>query len=241
MAPWSTIIQAGEAAGGRFVTPPEHLARRLKSIRGLVFDWDGVFNDGCKGPGHASTFSEPDSMGLNMLRYGFWRQWRQLAPVAVISGADNPAAVQFARREHLQTVYLGVQDKQQALEHFCRAHGMPTEAVACTFDDINDLAMARCCGLRCLVGRAASPLLERHALEAGLADYITGCPGGAHAVREMAEMLLGLMGAFDAVLASRVALDEEYRSYFQMRQRVSPAYHTQNNAHIVPLPVEHTT
>jgi 3-deoxy-D-manno-octulosonate 8-phosphate phosphatase (KDO 8-P phosphatase) len=240
MTPWSAILQAGEATGGQFVRPPEALAARLESIQGLVFDWDGVFNDGRKGPGHASTFSEPDSMGLNMLRYGLWRRGHHLAPVAVISGADNPAAIQFAQRERLQTVYLGVRDKHLALGHFCQAHGIRLEDAACTFDDINDLAMAQGCGLRCLVGRVASPFLQGHVVQAGLADYITGCAGGAYAVREVTEMLLVLMGAFEATLASRVALDEEYRSYFQMRQRVVPAFYTQDNAHIAPLPVEHS-
>jgi 3-deoxy-D-manno-octulosonate 8-phosphate phosphatase (KDO 8-P phosphatase) len=55
--------------GGTFVTPIGTLVERMRSIRGLVSDWDGVFNQGAKGEGAESTYSEPDSMGTNLLRY----------------------------------------------------------------------------------------------------------------------------------------------------------------------------
>jgi 3-deoxy-D-manno-octulosonate 8-phosphate phosphatase (KDO 8-P phosphatase) len=235
---WTDIQQAAQDTGGRFHAPPEDLAVRLQDIQGLVFDWDGVFNDGRKGPGVPSTYCEPDSMGLNMLRYGLWRRQRRLPPVALISGADNPAAIQLAQRERLPAVYLGVQDKGLALAHFGAAQGLRGEDLACAFDDINDLAMARRCGVRCLVGRAGSPFLRGYVEQARLADYTTGRPGGGGAVREVCEMLLAVMGAFASTVASRVDLDDDYRSYWQMRQRVAPAFFTQHNDRIAPLPAE---
>ena len=59
--------------GGVFMTPTSVLRERLRGIRGLVSDWDGVFNAGSKGDGTSSTFGEPDSMGMNLLRYALWR------------------------------------------------------------------------------------------------------------------------------------------------------------------------
>ena len=41
--------------GGVFLTPIETLGARLKQIRGIVCDWDGVFNGGAKGDGSSST------------------------------------------------------------------------------------------------------------------------------------------------------------------------------------------
>ena len=60
--------------GGVFMTPTSVLRERLRGIRGLVSDWDGVFNAGSKGDGTSSTFGEPDSMGMNLLRYALWRE-----------------------------------------------------------------------------------------------------------------------------------------------------------------------
>ena len=76
--------------GGVFVVTPEELTRKLKTIQALIFDWDGVFNDGSKGTGNASTFSEADSMGTNMLRYGLWMQNSRVPVSVVITGAKEP-------------------------------------------------------------------------------------------------------------------------------------------------------
>ncbi|HUL80560.1 MAG TPA: phosphatase, partial [Gammaproteobacteria bacterium] len=86
--------------GGAFLTPPSVLRARMKSIRGIVSDWDGVFNAGSKGEGATSTFGEPDSMGINLLRYALYREHNRLPVAALITGEDNPSARAFAQREH---------------------------------------------------------------------------------------------------------------------------------------------
>jgi hypothetical protein len=47
---------------------------------------------------------------------------------------------------------------------------------------------------------------------------VTAHPPERHAVREVCELLLGLLGAFETVVASRVAWDREYAKYFAARQ-----------------------
>ena len=80
--------------------------------------------------------------------------------------------------------------------------------------------MAFGCGIRVLVRRDASPLLHDYVARQGLCDYITAHPAERHAVREVCELLLGLLGSFDAVVASRVAMDPVYMGYFAARQSV---------------------
>ena len=80
--------------------------------------------------------------------------------------------------------------------------------------------MAFGCGIRVLVRRDASPLLHDYVARQGLCDYITAHPAERHAVREVCELLLGLLGSFDAVVASRVAMDPVYLGYFAARQSV---------------------
>ena len=96
------------ALNGSFIIPAVRIAAKLKKIRAVIFDWDGVFNDGFKGESFSSTFGEADSMGINMLRYGLWRQNGQLPAVAIISGESNQTSLQFARREHFHDVYSGI-------------------------------------------------------------------------------------------------------------------------------------
>jgi 3-deoxy-D-manno-octulosonate 8-phosphate phosphatase KdsC-like HAD superfamily phosphatase len=92
------------------------------------------------------------------------------------------------------------------------------------FDDVNDLGMAFACGIRVLVRRDASPLLQDYVARYGLCDYITAHAADAYAVRETAELLLGLLSSFDTVVAARVAWDAEYVRFFAQRQGVVTDY-----------------
>ncbi len=206
------------ASGASFLTPATTLAARVASLRGIVFDWDGVFNAGVKGEHMPSPFSEPDSMGTNLLRYGLWLREQRLPVAAIVSGAANPDAVAFARREHFQAVYPGVRNKADAVAALCAVHGVDASQLAVVFDDVNDLPMAAECGMRFLVRRASSPLLAEFAAREGLCDYVTACEGGRHAVREVTELLLGLTGRFEQVIRSRIASDDAYVRYFNARQ-----------------------
>jgi 3-deoxy-D-manno-octulosonate 8-phosphate phosphatase (KDO 8-P phosphatase) len=207
--------------GGVFVTPAAALAARLKSVRGFICDWDGVFNPGAKGEGAASTYNEPDSMGTNLLRYALWRAHGQKQPVtALITGVDNPTARTFARREHFHAIYFGVKNKTTAVELLCGTYQLTPDQLLCVFDDVNDLGMAFACGVRVLVRRDASPLLQDYVTRFGLCDYVTGNPSTGYAVREVCELVLGLLDAFDDIVASRVAWDEAYTRYFAERQAI---------------------
>jgi len=148
--------------GGTFVTPIGTLVERMRSIRGFVSDWDGVFNQGAKGEGAESTYSEPDSMGTNLLRYALWREHGELPIAALITGMQNPSARAFALREHFHAVYYGSRNKTAAIESLCRAHSVSSDRLVCIFDDVNDLGMAFACGIRVFVQRSASPLLREY-------------------------------------------------------------------------------
>jgi 3-deoxy-D-manno-octulosonate 8-phosphate phosphatase (KDO 8-P phosphatase) len=208
--------------GGLFVTPASVLAQRMHDMRGFVSDWDGVFNQGAKGEGAESTYSEPDSMGTNLLRYALWRRHGgQMPTAALITGAENPSARGFALREHFHAIFYGARTKTVAIEALCRMQRVSSEQLICLFDDVNDLGMAFACGIRIFVQRAASPLLRDYVVSQGLCDYVTAHPPERHAVREVCELLLGLTGSFDAVVASRVAWDRDYAAYFAARQAVA--------------------
>jgi 3-deoxy-D-manno-octulosonate 8-phosphate phosphatase (KDO 8-P phosphatase) len=210
--------------GGTFVTPIATLVERLRNVCGFVSDWDGVFNQGTKGEGAESTYSEPDSMGTNLLRYALWRQQGELPIAALITGADNPSARTFALREHFHAVYFGARNKTAAIEALCRAHRVSSDRLVCIFDDVNDLGMAFACGIRVFVQRSASPLLREYVVRQGLCDYVTAHSPHGHAVREVCELLLGLLGSFEAVVASRVAWDASYSEYFAARQALTTEF-----------------
>lgn len=212
------LVEKFTAAGGSFVTPVEELIQKLDECRAVVFDWDGVFNAGRKGQASSSGFSEVDSMGTNMLRYGLWRRQGELPYTAIISGENNESAIAFAEREHLTAAYTGIRSKQHVIEHLCGEHDLKPAQIACVFDDINDLPMAEVCGIRFMVRCSASLMFADYVERRDLYDYVTGAESGGYPVREVCELSLGLMGAFDDVVESRVAWDAEYERYFKARQ-----------------------
>jgi 3-deoxy-D-manno-octulosonate 8-phosphate phosphatase (KDO 8-P phosphatase) len=219
--------------GGVFVVPATDLAAKITKIQALIFDWDGVFNDGTKDAQRPSPFNEADSMGTNMLRYGLWLRNGRLPVAAVISGEKNDAAKFFAKREHFDAVYAGIGDKRRAVEHLCAENEISPDSIACVFDDINDLSMAKLCGIRCLVRRPASPLFTRYTRDNQLCDYITGSRSGNQTVREISELILGLSGIFEQVIASRMAFDQSYREYFSRRQAVATRFYKQEGEAIL--------
>ena len=214
----AAIQRQFESAGGRFVSAAADIASALENCRGIVFDWDGVFNAGRKGVATQSDFSEADSMGTNMLRYGLWCATGELPFAAIISGENNPTAARFAEREHFNAVFTGIRDKREVVKTIAAGQGIDADRLICVFDDINDLGMASMCGVRILVRRDASPLLADYVARRSICDYVTGSTD--YAVREACELLLGLMGVFDKVVESRVAVDSDYQRYFAARQAV---------------------
>ncbi|RMG18323.1 MAG: phosphatase [Bacteroidetes bacterium] len=211
--------------GATFVAPFGAFKARLARIRAFLFDWDGVFNAGLKTASRGSSFSEPDAMGTNLMRLGFWlNNGQQLPVVGIITGAQNPTALQLAQREHYQAVYMGVKYKPEALEHLCRQWGLKPEEVAYTFDDVNDLEMAARCGLRLLVRRTASPFMLKYALDKQLVDYHSAHRGGEGAVREICELIMACWGVFEDVAALRSAYDPAYQAYLSQRNQHSTGH-----------------
>lgn len=224
--PLSEVARLFAKQGGTFRIPTEDLKSKLQSISGFILDWDGVFHEGHKSPGGHSAFSEADSMGLNMLRYGYWWKFNRLPFIAIITGENNETAIKLAKREHFNAVYTGVTNKRLALDDVCQTANIKAANVLCVFDDINDLPMARHCGVNFQVRRNAGPLFACYLKHNKLTHYLTANSGGQHAVRECCELILGMWGVFHHVVQSRTAFDDTYREYWQKRNQAETQFFT---------------
>ncbi len=207
---------------GELLTKASEISEKLKNIRAIVSDWDGVFNTGEKNPSVPSSFYEADSMGTNLLRYSFWKRDKTLPHFAIITGADNPTARYLANREHFTALYGRIIDKAESLKHFCEHCEIEPEQVAIFFDDANDLSMAKLAGLRFMVCRSGNSLFAKYLKKENLVDYITHAAGGEYAIREISEMCIYMMGSYEEVLEGRMNFSEDYQRFFEQRQVVSP-------------------
>lgn len=209
-----------EKNGGQFITPIEDIKAKLKNIKAYIFDWDGVFNSGEKGESKSSNFSEVDAMGTNMLRLGYWLSNENTFPVvSIITGENNKMAIYLAERECFNHVYFSFKNKAVAFKHLLETYNLKPEEVAFCFDDVLDLSLTRLVGLRFMIGRKGSPLFEKYAIKNKQVDYITGQTGGNFAIREIMELILGLLGQYDEALDVRMAFDGTYSNYLEQRNK----------------------
>lgn len=213
-------MQTFKNLGAEFVTPIKEFVEKLTTIRAFITDWDGVFNQGLKTPQSPSGFLEANSMGINLLRFAFWKQHQQMPPLAIITGAYNPGAIYLGKREHFDSVYFQIRNKSDALLHFCEEAGIQPKQVAFFFDDANDLSAAQLCGMRFLIRRQASPLFLDFVKRHQLCDYITAHEGGNNAIREVCELLIHYLDNYDQILKSRMYLDDDFEAYSQLRRQV---------------------
>lgn len=213
-----------EQLGGEFLISPGELRDKLSGTKAFIFDWDGVFNNGIKTGDAGSPFSEVDSMGLNMLRFGYYLKFGFIPEIYIVTGEDNPSALNLSRREHFKAVYLKAKTKTAALAHIQATADLESSAIAFMFDDILDLGLAGVVASGFFVKRTANPLLNEYVRRNNLASYITANVGGHNPVREVCELCLAVLDNFDEVVALRIANAPEYQEYLRLRNQPITAF-----------------
>jgi 3-deoxy-D-manno-octulosonate 8-phosphate phosphatase (KDO 8-P phosphatase) len=167
-----------------------HLLRpRLRAIRLLVCDVDGVLTDGglhYDEDGRVmKRFDVRDGLAVRMLQ-------RAGIEVALLSGGRSGAIEQRARHLDIAHCRTGVGDKHVGLEQLRRELEMPREATAFLGDDLNDLAVRPVCGLLVAPADAARELRLQ-------ADWVLRRRGGDGVLREFTDALLASKGLLAAV------------------------------------------
>lgn len=168
---------------------PERSAK-LRGLRMLVFDVDGVLTDGGIIPdgrgGELKRFDVKDGAGLAMAR-------RLGLEVALLSGRDTAATAQRAAELGITRVVQGCRSKGPALQALARDAGIPMDRVGFMGDDLVDLPAMRA------AGASACPA-DAHAAVRAFADFLCAAPGGRGAAREWVEAVLAAQDKMDDLL-----------------------------------------
>jgi len=154
---------------------------KLPQIRLLVLDVDGVLTDGrlyFSADGETlKVFHVRDGHGIKaLLSAGI--------EVAIISGRRSAALERRAHELGIRHLRQGIDDKGIALNALLKELGIDAAHAACLVDDTPDLPMMALVGLPVAVADAHPKVLAA-------ATLITQLPGGAGAVRELADRILG--------------------------------------------------
>ncbi|MBU6159280.1 MAG: phosphatase [Bacteroidetes bacterium] len=209
---------------GKLLMDAATFSSRISGIKAFLFDWDGVFNNGEKNIEGHSAYSETDSMGINMMRFHYHLLKNRMPVCAIISGEHNLLSYKWAKRDHLHAVYAGFKHKETALEDICTKYSLLPEEVLFVYDDVLDLSLAAKAGLRFLVHHAGNPAFESFCIRHQLADYVTRQEGGAHAVREISEVVMQHSGNYDLTIQHRMQYSKEYLAYLEERDRIETPF-----------------
>lgn len=160
---------------------------RLKKIKLLILDVDGVMTDGRiifdSNGVESKFFNVKDGHGIKMLQRGG-------IEVGIISGRESQVVTNRAAELGIKIVYQKSLDK---LTPYCRIldeTGLLDEQVAFIGDDLIDIPVLKRVGFAAAPCDAVSEVLP-------LVHYITVKSGGWGAVREVSDMLLKAQGLWE--------------------------------------------
>ena len=162
---------------------------RVKRVKLLILDVDGVLTDGRlfyhDDGTESKAFDVRDGHGLKMLQHAG-------IETAIVSGRSSPSVEKRAADLGISEVVQGVRDKVPSLERLLTERHLKPEQIAFVGDDVVDLPVMRRVGFAVAVADASEYLFDT-------AHYVTLAPGGNGAVREVAELILGVQGLWNQV------------------------------------------
>jgi len=171
------------------VIKDEELKSRIRKIRLLILDVDGVLTDGriiIDDAGQESKhFDVKDGHGLKLImRYGI--------DVVLLTGRSSAVVTHRAADLGIREVYQGILNKIDFFIQFIEKRGINPEEVAYIGDDVVDIPILKIVGFSIAVQDAVDEVKEK-------VDHITGKPGGRGAVRETCDLILKVQGKWEEV------------------------------------------
>jgi 3-deoxy-D-manno-octulosonate 8-phosphate phosphatase (KDO 8-P phosphatase) len=168
---------------------PQPLKDRLRSVKLLLLDVDGVLTDGglyfANGGDEWKRFDVKDGAGIFMAR-------KLGIEVGLITGKTSDIVARRAEELGMVLVRQGAMDKVPAFGDLVREAGRSAAETAYVGDEVLDLpVMAR-------AGVSACPA-DAHALVRKHADLVLSARGGHGAVREFVDLLLEARGGLEKI------------------------------------------
>ena len=170
----------------------DDLAAKAAKVKLILLDVDGVLTDGA-----VVIFGDGSETKRFHIRDGIALVWAQRAGITVglLSARQSPTTTQRAAQLGITLVHQGVMSKIHTYDQIVGDMVLSDDEVAYMGDDIVDLAVLARVGLSASPSNAVAEVRSR-------VDFVSGCPGGDGAVRELVELVLRAHGRWDALVAS---------------------------------------
>ena len=166
------------------------LIQKLKNIRILLMDVDGVLTDGSiilgAGDQEFKKFDVQDGMGITLARMGGLK-------VGILTGRQSEAVEKRAKELRVDMLYQGNSNKLVSYLDIVKKDNIPENTICFIGDDLLDLSVLRRVGMGVAVANAREEVKKE-------ADYITEKSGGKGAVREVVELILKAQEKWQSVI-----------------------------------------
>jgi 3-deoxy-D-manno-octulosonate 8-phosphate phosphatase (KDO 8-P phosphatase) len=163
--------------------------KKLKSIKLLMLDVDGVLTDGKiiyndRGE-EIKAFNVRDGHGLKLLM-------RAGIEIALITGRKSKVVLHRARDLGIKKVYQRVTNKIEIYEKILKGKKLKDINVGFVGDDLVDIPVLKRVGFSAAVGDAIPEVKK-------VVDYVASKKGGEGAVREICELLLKVQNKWEGI------------------------------------------
>lgn len=160
------------------------LKEKLKNLKLLVFDVDGVLTDNTVFVGGNETefkrFHIADGLAFYMAQ-------KVGLKLALVSGRYSPATDSRAKEFNIDEVHQSTTPKPEVVAKLIAKYELKPEEVSFMGDDLVDIQVMKSVGVSVSVPDGAPQTRE-------IADYVTARAGGHGAVREFVDMVLEAKG-----------------------------------------------
>lgn len=111
----------------------------------------------------------------------------------IITGKKSRLVEVRAEELKIKYLYQGISQKTEILEEIIEKTALRRDEIAYMGDDLNDIRIMKCVGIKGAPSDAVSEILE-------IADFVSGKKGGEGAVREFIEYIIKREGNWDNFL-----------------------------------------
>jgi 3-deoxy-D-manno-octulosonate 8-phosphate phosphatase (KDO 8-P phosphatase) len=163
----------------------------FEATRLLLLDVDGILTDGrivyTDAGEEVKTFNVKDGLGLRLLMQAGTK-------VALATGRQSSALRHRCLNLGIDNLFQSVKDKVAILPMLQQKINVTPEQITFAGDDLPDLALKKRVGCFVTVADAAAEVKQQ-------ADWVSRCPGGHGAVREICEAILKAQGHWETIVA----------------------------------------
>ena len=169
------------------------ISDRMKSVRILFMDIDGVMNDGSvvfiEG-NTPKTWNVKDRLAIKLLKNPVYSDIK----IVWISGRSSSELPERAEELGIDEVFSDVDDKLKVMDQVLSKYNIEAQDAMYIGDDLVDLSCMEKAGLSCCPRDAVREVRD-------IADLVTEAPGGKGSVREIIEKILQSKGVWEKIVA----------------------------------------